>query len=251
MGFWVSEGGGPWQKFESQEEYEARHPRSKCMADGRIVLDLLNDSTRHDVIGTWTAFDSEGGPIERAVKKAAKKRRPLSKTLLWESIPEAERTKLLEGLGADLRKIDDTVSKYVNMPERAVAALEGIAKSQAAMYDFFQTFFHRRNVGGDIHEIGGQRSPKVAEGTGRTDPRNTELEPVGKESCTRPEHRFGINNRTGRAVCAVMCGRYTDCPIPHEDTRGALPPNQSPAYQQAQNGSTANDFRKNQASDLL
>jgi len=233
---------GRKHEFKTQKEFGDLWTAFYLRTDGKVV-DRKNNSEH----GIWRQI----GPAEELVKKVAKKRRPVSKTPLWKSIPEAERTKLLEGLGADLRKIDDMVTKYMAMPERAVAALEGIAKSQAEMYEFFRVFLDRSNYRGGIHEIGGQGSPKATERTGRTDPRNTELEPVGKESCTRPEHRFGINNATGRAVCAVMCGRYTDCPIPHEDTRGALPPHQSPAYQQAQNGSTANDFRKNQASDLL
>ena len=191
---------------------------------------LLDD--QNIVIGEWTVQDPNESWMRENKKRSrreARKRPPPRPRLHWEDIPADVRKEIT----AELATGFNNMKQYLDLPERAVFALEEIATHLA----FFREATNPKNFKEDVqHEKRGEGNPARIEGAGQSDPGNAVIEPDGKEQCAYPAGRYGFDEphtANARAVCSIACPYNLPCKIKHRtfddinQPRGSVTPPQN------------------------
>jgi hypothetical protein len=121
----------------------------------------------------------------------------------------------------------------VQGPDRALAALEGIAKSQAIMAEFFSQRFIYFKKDGRVFwgDLDGWEHKKGAGKESGADQGNAVIEPDNPKRCASPADRYGWEQLAGghegvrgRAVCSIACKFNLTCPVPHRTFDDATHP---------------------------
>ena len=170
---------------------------------------LLDD--QNNVIGEWTVTNPHEAWMKEN-KKRARKRPPPRPRLHWEDIPADVRKEMI----AELATGFNNMKKYLDLPERAVVALERIADD----LDFFREVSNIAD--GENHNVEkkrGEGDKKDSEGTGRPDPGNTIEQSDGTGACMYPAGRYGYDVLASGAklnVCSIVCPHNLVCKIDGE-----------------------------------
>ena len=162
-----------------------------------------------------------------------RKRAPLRPRLRWEDIPAEER----KAMTAEITKGFDGMKKLVDLPERAILALEAMARSQKIVAEFFANRVVLFKMDGSVYwgdwsaDRRGRDNEKGATPEGGDDRRKPEgipeprphwdsvYPPEDPRRCALPSNRYGWDSREGRAVCSIICPHNLTCPVPHRTIR--------------------------------
>lgn len=139
---------------------------------------------------------------------------------------------------SELKKSFDNMKQYLDLPERAVVALEKIARS----LDGLSEDDNNEKRGEGNHTEG-------APSEGLNDQGNAKLEPDGSKRCPSPADRYGGEfvgpDGAFQAVCSIACKYNLVCKIPHrtfDDLGAPRSQNQKPIEGSGQEGPEAKDL---------